>query len=148
MLKDILKRLFLRDLSKLKTEIAAYQNEEVIWYTEKNIANSAGNLCLHLAGNINHFIGAEMGNTSYVRQRDLEFSLKNVPRAELLEKVDATIEIVGSVLDKMTDEEMAAEFPNPVFQVPTTAGQFMVHLAVHLDYHLGQVNYHRRLLDA
>lgn len=148
MLKDILKRLFHRDLSKLKSEIAAYQNEAVIWHTEKNIANSAGNLCLHLVGNINHFIGAKMGNTGYVRQRDLEFSLKNVPRAELMEKVDATIEMVRSVLDSMTEEQMTAEFSNPVFQEPTTTGQFLVHLASHLNYHLGQVNYHRRLLDA
>ena len=147
MLTDILKRLFRRDLAKLKTEIAAYQNEQAIWLTDKNIANPAGNLCLHLVGNINHFIGAQMGGTGYVRERDLEFSLKNVPRAELFEKIDATIEMADSVLDNMTEADLAAEFPNPVFQAPTTAGQFMVHLAAHLDYHLGQVNYHRRLLD-
>ncbi len=147
MLKDILKRLFRRDLTKLKTEIAAYQNEEVIWQVEKNITNSAGNLCLHLIGNINHFIGAQMGHTGYVRQRELEFSLKNVPRTELIAHIEATIDMVDKVLDNMSDAEWAAEFTTPVFQVPTTAGQFLVHLAVHLDYHLGQVNYHRRLLD-
>ncbi|MBI1224527.1 MAG: DUF1572 domain-containing protein [Bacteroidetes bacterium] len=147
MLKDILIRLFKRDLAKLKTEIAAYQNEDVIWRVDKNITNSAGNLCLHLVGNINHFIGAQMGHTGYVRQRDLEFSSKNIPRTELIKGIEDTIQMVETVIENMTDDEMNAEFTTPVFQVPTTAGQFLVHLAVHLDYHLGQVNYHRRLLD-
>ncbi len=147
MLKDILKRLFCRDLTKLKTELASYQKEPVIWHTERNIANSAGNLTLHLVGNLNHFIGAQMGGTGYVRQRELEFSTKDLPRTELLSMIDATIETLDKVIDGLTDEQMNAEFTTPVFQVPTTAGQFMVHLAVHLDYHLGQVNYHRRLLD-
>ncbi len=147
MLKDILKRLFRRDLTKLKTELAAYQNEQAIWHIERNISNSAGNLTLHLVGNLNHFIGAQMGGTGYVRQRELEFSTKDVPRTELLAMIDATIETLDKVIDSMTEEQLNAEFTTPVFQVPTTAGQFMVHLAVHLDYHLGQVNYHRRLLD-
>jgi hypothetical protein len=91
MITESLRSLFNRDLNKLKTEIEAYQKEENLWKIDKNIANSAGNLTLHLVGNINHFIGAQLGNTGYVRHRELEFSLNDVPRAELIEKLEATI---------------------------------------------------------
>jgi len=75
-MKDILKSLIIRDLEKLKEEIAAYQNEEKLWHIEKNIANSAGNMCLHLVGNLNTYIGAAYGETGYVRNRPDEFALK------------------------------------------------------------------------
>ena len=78
MLIETLKSLFDRDLNKLCTEIELYRNEENIWKIDKEISNSAGNLCLHLIGNINNFIGAQIGKTNYVRHRELEFSLKNI----------------------------------------------------------------------
>lgn len=87
MITESLRSLYSRDLNKLKTEIEAYQNEENLWKTDKNIANSAGNLTLHLVGNLNHFIGAQLGNTGYIRHRELEFSLKDIPQAELTEKL-------------------------------------------------------------
>ncbi len=86
MITASLRSLYQRDLNKLKMEIGAYQNEENLWKTDKNISNSAGNLCLHLIGNLNHFIGTHLGNTGYVRQRELEFSLKDIPKTELIEK--------------------------------------------------------------
>ena len=147
MMIDILKTLFNRDLARLKAEIAAYQNEGVLWHTEKNITNSAGNLCLHLIGNLNTYLGAVLGNTDYVRQRDLEFSLKDVPRSELLEKLDATIIVVNEVLDKLPPAELEQEYPMLVFEKPLSTAQFLAHLTTHLAYHLGQINYHRRLLD-
>lgn len=147
MLQEILKKLIIRDLEKLKTEIEAYKTESNIWLVPEGISNSAGNLCLHLVGNLNHFIGAVLGNTGYVRQRDLEFSLKDVPRAELVEKIEGTIAMIGEVMDKITDEQLASEFPIVVFSKGDTTGYFLGHLATHLDYHLGQINYHRRLLD-
>jgi len=84
MLIETLKRLFTRDLNKLKAEIELYRNEKNIWRTDEGIANYAGNLCLHLTGNLNAYIGAELGNTVYIRERDLEFSLQNIPRQELV----------------------------------------------------------------
>ena len=147
MLNETLKSLFKRDLTKLKEEIGAYQKERNIWLVADGISNSAGNLCLHLTGNINGFIGAQMGKTGYVRQRDLEFSLKDVPRAELIQKIEDTIVMVDSVLDSITTEQLEALYPMEVFGHPMTTEYFLVHLATHLDYHLGQVNYHRRLLD-
>ena len=147
MITESLRSLFNRDLNKLKTEIEAYQKEENLWKIDKNIANSAGNLTLHLVGNINHFIGAQLGNTGYVRHRELEFSLKDVPRAELIEKVEATIAMIDSVLLQLSEEDLKKEYPLVVFESKMTTDYFLIHLVAHLDYHLGQINYHRRLLD-
>ena len=148
MLPGILQILFKRDLSKLRTEISLYKNPAAIWFTDKAIANSAGNLCLHLVGNLNTYIGAVLGNTGYVRHRELEFSLKDIPASELIGKIDATIEIVEKTLNLVTDEKLAAEYPMLVFEHTTTTAYMLTHLATHLGYHLGQVNYHRRLLDS
>jgi uncharacterized damage-inducible protein DinB len=147
MLIETLKLLFKRDLEKLKTEIEKYQNDENLWRIEESIANSAGNLCLHLIGNLNTYIGAEFGKTNYIRQRNLEFSLKNIPKAELLQQIDHTMKVVELSLDKLTDAEIKEEYPLLVFKKKTTTEFMLVHLTTHLSYHLGQINYHRRLLD-
>lgn len=147
MIIESLQSLYNRDLNKLKTEIEAYQHEAVIWKTDQNISNSAGNLCLHLIGNLNHFIGAYLGNTGYIRNRDLEFSLKNIPKTELTEKVEATLTMINHVLSQLTPEDLEKEYPLVVFEDKMTTGYFLIHLITHLDYHLGQINYHRRLLD-
>ena len=142
-----LKTLFLRDLNKLRKEIESYKEESKLWIIDKNIANSAGNLCLHLVGNINTYIGKELGGTDYIRNRDLEFSQKDIPQAELLKKIDETILVVDKALDTVTDQQLEEEYPVIVFTDKMTTGFFLVHLLAHLDYHLGQINYHRRLLD-
>ncbi|MGG7552255.1 DinB family protein [Chryseobacterium arthrosphaerae] len=147
MITESLQSLYKRDLNKLKTEIEAYQKEENIWKTDKNISNSAGNLCLHLIGNLNHFIGAQLGNTGYIRHRELEFSLKDIPQAELTEKIEATATMIDTVLSQLSDEDLKKEYPLVVFEDKMTTGYFLIHLVTHLDYHLGQINYHRRLLD-
>jgi hypothetical protein len=147
MLIQTLQSLFTKDLNKLKTEIELYQNEKAIWTIEKNIANSAGNLCLHLVGNLNTFIGAVLGNTDYIRNRELEFSAKNIPREELTQMIEDTIAVVYISLDNLTAEQISSDYPLVVFESKTSTEFFLVHLASHLSYHLGQINYHRRLLD-
>lgn len=147
MITKSLRPLYNRDLDQLKTELEAYQNEENLWKSDKDIANSTGNLALHLVGNLNHFIGAHLGNTGYVRQRDLEFSLKDIPKAELIEKVKATAAMIDSVLSQLSDEDLEKEYPLAVFESAMTTDYFLIHLLTHLGYHLGQINYHRRLLD-
>lgn len=142
-----LKTLFLRDLTKLKDEICLYSNEPAIWRIGNNIANSAGNLCLHLVGNLNNYIGAELGKTGYIRNRELEFSAKDVPREELISKIIGTIDVVGKTLDQLNDDQLDEEYPVLVFQEKTSIQYLLIHLATHLGHHLGQVNYHRRLLD-
>lgn len=147
MLIETLKTLFNRDLNQLKTEIESYQNENDIWKTQKGIANSAGNLCLHLVGNLNTYIGAEFGKTGYIRNRPLEFSLKDIPRAELLTKIEETIVVVDNALNTISEEELKKEYPLLVFENKTSTEFMLVHLTTHLAYHLGQINYHRRLLE-
>lgn len=147
MLTQTLRKILLRDLAKLKQEIGMYTSEAALWKIEKNIANSAGNLCLHLVGNLNAYIGAELGRTDYVRQRDLEFSLKDIPQQELIKKIEATIEVVDRVLSTFPEEKLQEEFPLLVLPEKTRNEYFLVHLTAHLSYHLGQVNYHRRLID-
>ncbi|MGN8057160.1 DUF1572 family protein [Pedobacter sp. 22163] len=147
MLIDTLKTLFNRDLNKLKSEIGSYKIEANLWVIDKNIANSAGNLCLHLIGNLNTYIGATLGGSNYIRNRELEFSLKDVPKQELINMIEATIIVVNETLDKTTEEQLNSEYPMLVFQERTSTEFFLVHLTTHLAYHLGQINYHRRLLD-
>lgn len=147
MIIESLKTLFNRDLSKLKFEIESYEFEKQIWVIEKNISNSAGNLCLHLIGNLNTYLGAELGNTGYVRDRPLEFSLKDIPQTELISKIENTIIVVNNVLDFLTEADLAKIYPQIVFEKEMTTGFFLIHLSTHLAYHLGQINYHRRLLD-
>lgn len=139
--------LICRDLAKLKLEIESYPDEKQIWKIEKHIANSAGNLCLHLVGNLNAFIGATLGNTGFVRDRDSEFALKDVPRLELVSRIEQTIQMIKEVLPTLTQNQLSSEYPMLVLKEKTTTEYFLIHLAMHLSYHLGQVNYHRRLID-
>ena len=148
MLIETLKSLFNRDLNKLKAEIELYQNESEIWHIQKGIANSAGNLCLHLVGNLNTYIGAEFGKTGYIRNRPLEFSLKDVPREELIRKIEETIVVVNNALNNISEEELKKEYPLLVFETKNSTEFMLIHLTTHLAYHLGQINYHRRLLDS
>jgi len=147
MVIETLQKIFKRDLEKLKQEIASYRNESNLWKVDKSIANSSGNLCLHLVGNLNTYIGAEIGKTGYVRNRDLEFSLKNIPQAQLVKMIEDTIVVVEDGLSKLNENDLEREYPLLVFKEKTSTGYFLIHLTVHLGYHLGQVNYHRRLLD-
>ena len=147
MLIPILQSLLDRDLVKLSAEIALYRDETHLWRVEKDIPNSAGNLCLHLVGNLNAFIGAQLGQSGYIRNREAEFSLKDVPRATLLQQIEATRQVLKTTLDNLSEADLQLEYPIPVFGHPMSTGYFLIHLATHLAYHLGQVNYHRRLLD-
>lgn len=148
MLVETLKMLFKRDLNRLKSEIELYQNESDIWKIQKGISNSAGNLCLHLVGNLNTYIGAEFGKTGYIRNRALEFSLKDIPRVELITKIEETIVVVDNALNNVSEDELKMEFPILVFENKTSTEFMLIHLTTHLAYHLGQINYHRRLLDS
>lgn len=147
MITQALNAIFKRELLKLKTEIESYKVEANLWRIEKNIANSAGNLCLHLVGNLNTYIGATLGQTGYIRNRDAEFSLKNVSAKELIQMIEDTIHVVDQVISKLTSEQLEKDYPLIVLKEPTSTEYFLLHLATHLTYHLGQVNYHRRLID-
>ncbi len=146
MLRESLIEIFERDLNKLKEEISAYTDESQLWLIDKQVSNSAGNLCLHLIGNLNHFIGATLGNTGYIRERDKEFSAKNIPRAELLQSIDKVKEVVIGTLKALPESEFEKQYPLEVGGRKPPILTFLIHLTTHLSYHLGQINYHRRLL--
>jgi len=144
---ETLKQLFLRDLEKLKTEISFFKDESNLWEISGVIKNSSGNLCLHLCGNLQHFIGAVLGNSGYVRNRDAEFSRKDVPIRELVAEIELTVKVVQKTLQELKEDDLQKTYPINVLGFEMTTEFFLTHLTTHLNYHLGQINYHRRLLD-
>lgn len=147
MLKDALIEIFERDLNKLKDEINLYEEESRLWAVREEISNSAGNLCLHLIGNLNHFIGAILGDTGYARDRESEFSLKNVSREALIVNIENTKTAVTSTLSSLSNEDFERGFSVEMFGGIVKTDFMLVHLAAHFNYHLGQINYHRRLIQ-
>lgn len=147
-MKTLLKTLFVRNLDQLKLEIESYKNEADLWKTTPEIANSGGNLCLHLIGNLNHFIGATLGKTGYIRQRDLEFSEKNILKEVLIQNIENTIQIVSNTLDNLNENDFKQEFPSEVFGNKMATQDFLTYLTTHLTYHIGQINYHRRFINS
>ena len=147
MTKDELISFFERDLNKLIVEIEAYKSEENLWKVNKEVTNSSGNLALHIIGNLHTFIGKELGKTDYIRQRDLEFSQQNVKRETLITHLNETKEMVKASLSSMTIESLRKDYPLLKFDKVESIEFLLVHLIAHLNYHLGQINYHRRLLD-
>ncbi|MBA3768934.1 MAG: DinB family protein [Blastocatellia bacterium] len=145
-LAEILRDMYERDLDKLAVEIEAFGNEKDLWLVSGAVSNSAGNLCLHICGNLLHFIAATLGESGYIRDRDSEFARKDVPREELLAEIAATRDVVARTLSNLTAEKLNENYPVEVFGHPMTTAWFLTHLATHLNYHLGQINYHRRLL--
>lgn len=139
-------KVILRDLDKLECEITLYPNTDSIWMAKGEIKNPAGNLVLHLCGNLQHYIGAVLGNTGYVRDRPKEFSLHDISAKELILEITRTKEAIGSTLSKFDPALLEKEYPEKVFADPMTTQYFLIHLSAHLGYHLGQVNYHRRLI--
>lgn len=144
---DILKQLYNSDLEKLKTEISSYKDEMNLWKISGDVKNSAGNLCLHLCGNLQHFIGAILGNSGYIRNRDAEFSRKDVPIFELVAEIEITINIVQRSFEKLTEDDLKKTYPINAFGYEMTTEYLLTNMATHFTYHLGQINYHRRLLD-
>lgn len=147
MITNQLIKLFDRDLKKLITEIEAYASEELLWIVRGEISNSAGNLCLHLMGNLNHYFGAQMGNTGYIRNRPLEFSDKNVPRATLIEQIEGARQMLKEVIPNLGEDVLAGNHTEEYNNGQDTNEYFLIHLYGHFNYHLGQINYHRRLIQ-
>jgi len=144
---EILNEIFQRELQKLNLEIESFKEEGLLLKVSGELKNSAGNLCLHLCGNLQHFIGAELGKTGYVRNRDSEFSLKNIPKAKLLDEIRLTKETVTASLHLFSETDLEKIYPQNILGKDVTVAYFLIHLLSHLDYHLGQINYLRRILS-
>jgi len=146
-MKNSLINLITKDLKKLQKEINEYASEDDLWMVAKDIKNSGGNLTIHLIGNLNHFIGAILGNSGYIRVRDKEFNLKNISRKKMLSEIDALIIGLEEVFLSLNKDDLAKVYPLNVFGKEMTTAYFLLHLYGHLNYHLGQINYHRRLIN-
>ena len=150
LLRNAVRMTIVRDLQALEREIEAYPDDASLWLTPPGIGNSAGNLALHLAGNLRHFIGATLAGSSYVRDRDAEFATNGLSRTQLIEEVRAAVSELQLAFDKIDDETIGSVFPLPVGPQAkrVRTSDWLVHLAVHFTYHLGQIDYHRRLLTS
>jgi uncharacterized damage-inducible protein DinB len=144
---DELTKLFEQDLDRLKEEIEAFRQDRNLWKTTGNISNSAGNLCLHLVGNLNTFIGNNIGKFPYTRDREAEFSLKDVPKQKLIAQVEEVKEIVKRSLGKIDDATIEDVYIAHRLGNEMSNSFLLMHLAAHLSYHLGQINYLRRMLE-
>jgi uncharacterized damage-inducible protein DinB len=146
MMKDWIAIVMTRELKALRREVESYPSDADLWRTLPGIVNPGGNLVLHLAGNIQYFLGAVLGGSGYKRYRDAEFGSRDVPRADLLREIDGALAAVTTGLARVNDADLEKPFPEAVGGVTPTTGAFLAHLAVHLSYHLGQVDYHRRII--
>ncbi|WP_310588775.1 DinB family protein [Arcicella aurantiaca] len=132
----------------LYREIESYKSEDSLWIIKEEINNSGGNLALHLIGNLRTYIGKNLGNIPYIRNREAEFSSKNIPKQTVLTMIQEMTEIVLSTLSQINEERLAKIYEEEVLSYEMTTEYFLVHLHGHLTYHTGQINYHRRLLDS
>jgi hypothetical protein len=141
-----IRRLLLRELASFSRELDLFEEESLIWAVVPGISNSAGTLALHVCGNLQYYVGAVLGGTGYLRDRDLEFSVRGVPREELTAGLQRTVRVVDTVLSSMPGRALSAEYPDVLGGIRPPTGLFLLHLGTHLAHHLGQVGYLRRIL--
>jgi uncharacterized damage-inducible protein DinB len=141
-----LRTVLIRDLGAFRHEIELFPDDATVWRTLPGTGNSAGNLALHVCGNLKLFVGAVLGKTGYVRNRDAEFSDKGRSRADLMREITSTMEVVATTLERFTGDRMEEPYPATPNNLTVPTGRFLMHLAVHLGYHLGQADYLRRVL--
>jgi len=143
---EILSELIEREVSFIQNELREYKNPELLWKTKDGISNSGGNIALHIAGNLQHFVGAILGNTAYVRDRNYEFGTKDVPLHQLMTELETAKKVVAQTLSGLSERELKAPFSINVFKRKMTTEWFLLHLLSHTSYHLGQIGYHRRMI--
>jgi len=147
MLNTILADLYECDLRKMIEEVNLFKDEQNLWRTQGSVKNSCGNLVLHITGGLNHYFGATLAHTGYIRDRDQEFSKKGVKREELVAQLEQVIPVMNETLSALTTEQIEADFPI-FFDKPNTSVTYVaIRMLAHLGYHLGQVNYLRRVLE-
>jgi hypothetical protein len=146
-LNNVLANFYERDIRKLIEEVNLFSNEEDLWKTQGSVKNSGGNLALHIIGGLNYLIGTTLARTGYVRDRDQEFIRKDVARKDLVARLEELIPMINQTLNALTAEQMEAEYPIFFDKPKTSVSYVLVQLLAHLNYHLGQVNYLRRIFD-
>ena len=143
---EVYKEFFISNLESLSEEISMFQNEADLWKLSGSINNTCGNLAIHLCGNLKHFIGFGIGKYEYIRNRDLEFSIKGLSKVDILSEIKSTSDVITPVLEKLTEEDLLKKYDYDFFDEGATINYVLMRLASHFTYHLGQINYFRRLL--
>jgi uncharacterized protein DUF1572 len=147
MLNSILTNFYERDISKLIAEVNLFRDEKNLWRTQGSVKNSSGNLVLHIIGGLNYLIGTILAHNGYVRNRDLEFIKKDVDRKELVAQLEELILMINKTINALTPEDIEVEYPIFFDKPQTSVSYVLLQLLLHLNYHLGQVNYLRRILE-
>jgi uncharacterized damage-inducible protein DinB len=143
---DDVRRLMTRELEAFAREVELFPDDETLFRTLPGLSNSAGNLALHACGNLRHFVGAVLGGTGYKRDRDAEFQARSGRREDLARELRGTLESVSDVLGRLPESRLTERYPESVGGVELPCGRFLLHLCVHLSFHLGQAGYLRRAL--
>ena len=143
---DDVRRILTRELEALAREVELFPDDDSLWRTLPGVTNSAGNLALHACGNLSHFVGAVLGGTGYVRDRPAEFAARAGRREDVALRLRETAEVVGKALSRLPESALADPYPEPHDGVQLPGGRFLLHLCVHLAFHLGQAGYLRRAL--
>lgn len=147
MLVEAIREILVRDLNRAADEIGLYATDEALWQEMPGIANTGGTLALHLAGNINHFFGAVLGGSGYVRTRDLEFSRREGTREDLASALREAAVVASEALSGVSDADLDADYPEEFAGKTMKTGWMIIQMLTHLNYHFGQINYHRRIVD-
>jgi uncharacterized damage-inducible protein DinB len=143
---EYLHRTIPRDLQTFQREIELFPSDDAVWQTVPGITNPAGTLALHVCGNLRHYLGAVLGSSGYVRDRDAEFRLRGVPRRDLVENLVGAREVVIRTLQTLSPETLQSAYPEPLGGVTLRTDWFLLHLGTHLAFHLGQAGYLRRMI--
>lgn len=145
MTEDV-RRLLVRELHAFAREVEMFPDDESLFRTVPGVTNSAGNLALHVCGNLKHFVGAVLGDSGYLRTRDAEFATRSGRREDVTRQLHETASVVGETLARLPAEALARPYPQKVANLELPCGLFLMHLAVHLSFHLGQAGYLRRIV--
>jgi uncharacterized damage-inducible protein DinB len=139
-----------RELAAVRRCVEAYPDDRSLWAERPGLPNAGGTLVLHIAGNLQHYLGAVLGGSDYRRDREAEFARRDVSRDDLLAEIDAAAVAIDRGLATEDDDgggnELARAYPEPIAGRTVATGDYLVHLAAHLAYHLGQLDYHRRVV--
>ena len=145
-----LAELFGRELDRLVREVEAYPEEALLWSVQGEQRNRPGNLALHVAGNLLHYVGDGLAQTGYVRDRAAEFGSRDVPREELIRRLHTARAVVTDALADVSDVAMGQAYPGtpPSRMEGITTRAFLLHLLWHVGWHTGQIYYHRLALTS
>ena len=138
--------LFRRDLAKLIQHLESFPNDDSLWQFLPGVSNAAGNLALHIQGNLREYVGRQLGQLPYVRNRPLEFSSRGLSRSEVCAQLTELMDTIPMVIENLSEEQLEMQYPEVVLERATSTREFLIHLYGHLNWHLGQVNYLRRIL--